>query len=102
PRRGGRTVMRNRRAAGVVIGGLAVFVALTAVVASGAADGFDRAVAHLAARHGTSTAVRVAQVVTDMFDPVVDATVLLAGATFLGLRRQAHRPVLVALGVVAA
>jgi undecaprenyl-diphosphatase len=94
--------MRNRRAAVVVLAGLAIFVALTALVAAGTADGVDRAVARFAGRHDSSAAVRVAQLVTDVFDPVVDAIILLAGATFLGLRRQVHRPVLVALGVVAA
>ena len=94
--------MRTHRPAVVVTVGIVTFVALTALVWTGAADRLDAAVVHFAARHRTSPGLTAARVLTDVFSPAVDALVLLLGAALLARRQRRLWPLLVVLSVLAA
>ena len=93
--------MRTRRPAALVASGLLVFVALTVLVWTGAADGVDTAVTRFAARHHTHAGLTAARLATDVFSPVVDALVLLLGAALLARLRRQLRPLIVAVLVLA-
>jgi membrane-associated phospholipid phosphatase len=92
--------MRMRSTRFVVGASLAVFLVLTIIVWTGAADGLDRAVWHFADRHDSSAGRTVARVVTDVLSPVVATIVLLAGAALLAHRQRRIRPLLVAAGAL--
>src|SRR4051794_20026319 len=92
--------MRTRSAAAVATSALLVFVVLLVLVATGAADGVDHAVARFAAGHRSPRALDTARVVTDVLSPGVDAVVLLTGALWLTWRRRRLAPLLVAVTVL--
>ena len=92
--------MRMRSTRFVVGAGLATFLVLTILVWTGAVDGLDRAVWHLADRHDSATGRAIARVVTDVLSPVVDTIVLLAGAALLAHRQRRLQPLLVAVGAL--
>src|SRR4051794_2613866 len=94
------SAMRSRSAVAGVVVGVVVFATLLVLVATGAVDGFDAAVARFVARHRSAAGLDVARGVTDVLSPGVDALVLLAGAGWLSWRRRGLRPLLVAAAVL--
>ena len=92
--------MPTRRPGVVVAAAVALFVALTVLVAIGVLDGLDNAVWHFTERHDSAAGVMAARVLTDVLQPPVDALVLLAGGVVLSLREQRWRPVAVAVAVL--
>jgi len=92
--------MPTRRPGVVVASAVALFVALTVLVATGVLDGFDNAVWHFFERHDSAAGVTAARVLTDVLQPPVDALVLLAGGIALSLRERRWRPLAVAVIVL--
>ena len=90
----------RRRALWLAAAGLLVFVVLLVLVATGAADGVDVAVASWARRHRAGGPLLAAQVITDVLSPGVDAMVLLIGAALISRRDQSWRPLRVAVVVL--
>ena len=74
----------------------AVFVLLTALVATDTVDGFDRRVLDICLRHYHPTAANAARHLTDVLSPPVDAAILSVGAAALAWVRRRLRPFLVA------
>ena len=92
--------MRTRRPDPLAVIGFLVFLALTIVVWTGAADGLDSDVANFAARHQTSAGVNAARVLTDVLSPPVNIALLLIGAALLARLRRSWTPLVIALRVL--
>ena len=92
--------MRSRSAIVALAAGATVFVTLLVLVATGAADGLDEAVARFVHRHHSAAGGQVARGVADLLSPGVDAAVLAIGAGLVAHRRRRWRPVVVAAVVL--
>ena len=92
--------MRLRRLPLLFWAGIGVYVVLTVLVATHALDDLDRSVFHLVSRHRDHWLYEVADGLTDVFSPEVDAVILAIGAGALAWRRG--RPAILVAAALSA
>jgi len=81
--------VRPHRLSLLIWGGIAGYVVLTVLVATGVVDGLDHRVLHFCARHRQPTLVAAAHHIVSTFSPATDAACLGVGAGLLAwLRRR--------------
>jgi membrane-associated phospholipid phosphatase len=105
-RAGGRrgeeaVVLRRHRLVVVATAGAVVFIMLTALVATGHADGVDGAVRRWMLEHRSPWLRSVAQGTTDVLSPPVEAAVLAVVAVLCARAQRSLAPAVVAIAVVA-